>query len=390
MTSSSSLASCSNGEFDLESLVDFTGCPYSWGSCAPSPPRTSPPEDRPSPHLPSLHPSSYCSCPECVDFHRRTACPVAFVNPLEVLLTLPPWLCSTPPSQCEQPTASVRASSPASPTPTTSGSAPVPAGEASITSSASVHAPPPPPRIEATRSPFPRPTVESTSSGRSSWSAEEDAACIAAMRLIVSRGEGGTDARWAAVSAIMASRGYRRRPNAVKNQWNRRLRALSGAEDRGVRRRSQALKTSLLGSKVPSGAVENKRAGKQTASGASTTKRALNDADKRRVGTYRNAGVAARVAFRRLFKANLADYVALVSRGAASAPLPAAAQQPLPRPSQAVGLEMEDDGEEEEGEEDDPELTTGLEEPLAFADSDEELAQNLFRELNGLRATRGR
>ncbi|CAD0108550.1 unnamed protein product [Aureobasidium uvarum] len=85
----------------------------------------------------------------------------------------------------------------------------------------------------------------------STWSLAEDAACIKFMKEVC------TLAGYAAIAAtekrfeVVADRmkreaGFNRTASGVKLQWNRRLRAASGFEDRGEKKRASGLTTSAL------------------------------------------------------------------------------------------------------------------------------------------------
>jgi hypothetical protein len=96
------------------------------------------------------------------------------------------------------------------------------------------------------------PAAPTTSSRKgSAWSAEEDRACIAYMREICTQSQyadiAGTERRFQVVADSMAADGFDRSAAGVKLQWNRRLRAASGVEDRGDKKHSgSGLTTSSL------------------------------------------------------------------------------------------------------------------------------------------------
>ncbi|KAK8217459.1 hypothetical protein M8818_001215 [Zalaria obscura] len=97
--------------------------------------------------------------------------------------------------------------------------------------------------------PPPTPTSASTSPTLRSnaWTPHEDAACIRIMKEVCNDGYDGTDLRFKEVAKRLKQQyGIERGANGVKNQWNRRLRAIAGYEDRGRRKRSDAMETSLL------------------------------------------------------------------------------------------------------------------------------------------------
>lgn len=90
-------------------------------------------------------------------------------------------------------------------------------------------------------------------SGRraSSWSAAEDQACINAMMDVCTNTQtaaiASTEKRFEEVARRMVAGGFQRSASGVKLQWNRRLRALSGFEDRGDKKHSgSGLTTSSL------------------------------------------------------------------------------------------------------------------------------------------------
>ncbi|THY02689.1 hypothetical protein D6D01_10272 [Aureobasidium pullulans] len=105
----------------------------------------------------------------------------------------------------------------------------------------------------------PAPTVSSRKA--SSWSDAEDQACIKLMREIC------TEKRHAAIAStekrfeMVADRmkqdhGFNRTASGVKLQWNRRLRAISGFEDRGEKKHSgSGLTTSSLAKGTKSGTL---------------------------------------------------------------------------------------------------------------------------------------
>lgn len=85
----------------------------------------------------------------------------------------------------------------------------------------------------------------------SGWSTEEDDACIELMKAVSADDRFyGLEIRFAEISRRMAAE-YRftRSAPGIKTQWNRRLRKLSGFEDRSDRRQSDRLVTSSLASK---------------------------------------------------------------------------------------------------------------------------------------------
>ncbi|THY57352.1 hypothetical protein D6C97_04787 [Aureobasidium pullulans] len=105
----------------------------------------------------------------------------------------------------------------------------------------------------------PAPTISSRKA--SSWSDAEDQACIKLMREIC------TEKRHAAIAStekrfeVVADRmkqdhGFNRTASGVKLQWNRRLRAISGFEDRGEKKHSgSGLTTSSLAKGTKSGTL---------------------------------------------------------------------------------------------------------------------------------------
>lgn len=105
----------------------------------------------------------------------------------------------------------------------------------------------------ATPTPLTTPATSPTSSDRRSrgWSTYEDQACIAEMTEVCKSADFcGKDERWVEVSRRLASDwGVHRSANAVKNQWNRRLRSKASGqvEDRSSsRKHSDKLVTSAL------------------------------------------------------------------------------------------------------------------------------------------------
>ncbi|KAH0364780.1 hypothetical protein KCU65_g6560, partial [Aureobasidium melanogenum] len=96
----------------------------------------------------------------------------------------------------------------------------------------------------------PAPTISSRKA--SAWSDDEDAACIKFMKEVCTLAQyaaiAGTEKRFEVVADRMKREaGFNRTASGVKLQWNRRLRAASGFEDRGEKKRAPGLTTSALG-----------------------------------------------------------------------------------------------------------------------------------------------
>lgn len=96
----------------------------------------------------------------------------------------------------------------------------------------------------------PAPTISSRKA--SAWSDAEDAACIKFMKEVCTLHQyaaiAGTEKRFEVVADRMKREaGFNRTASGVKLQWNRRLRAASGFEDRGEKKRASGLTTSALG-----------------------------------------------------------------------------------------------------------------------------------------------
>ncbi|KAG9944297.1 hypothetical protein KCU85_g8026, partial [Aureobasidium melanogenum] len=95
----------------------------------------------------------------------------------------------------------------------------------------------------------PAPTISSRKA--SAWSDDEDAACIKFMKEVCTLAQyaaiAGTEKRFEVVADRMKREtGFNRTASGVKLQWNRRLRAASGFEDRGEKKRASGLTTSAL------------------------------------------------------------------------------------------------------------------------------------------------
>lgn len=105
----------------------------------------------------------------------------------------------------------------------------------------------------------PAPTISSRKA--SSWSDAEDQACIKLMREICTEKRhaaiAGTEKRFEVVADRMKQdHGFNRTASGVKLQWNRRLRAISGFEDRGEKKHSgSGLTTSSLAKGTKSGTL---------------------------------------------------------------------------------------------------------------------------------------
>ncbi|THV66114.1 hypothetical protein D6D28_08595 [Aureobasidium pullulans] len=105
----------------------------------------------------------------------------------------------------------------------------------------------------------PAPTISSRKA--SSWSDAEDQACIKLMRGICTEKRhaaiAGTEKRFEVVADRMKQdHGFNRTASGVKLQWNRRLRAISGFEDRGEKKHSgSGLTTSSLAKGTKSGTL---------------------------------------------------------------------------------------------------------------------------------------
>ncbi|THX89877.1 hypothetical protein D6D08_03719 [Aureobasidium pullulans] len=103
------------------------------------------------------------------------------------------------------------------------------------------------------------PTISSRKA--SSWSDAEDQACIKLMREICTENRhaaiAGTEKRFEVVADRMKQdHGFNRTASGVKLQWNRRLRAISGFEDRGEKKHSgSGLTTSSLAKGTKSGTL---------------------------------------------------------------------------------------------------------------------------------------
>ncbi|KAI5266825.1 hypothetical protein E4T47_08184 [Aureobasidium subglaciale] len=96
----------------------------------------------------------------------------------------------------------------------------------------------------------PAPTISSRKA--SAWSDAEDLACIKAMKEVCTleryAAVASTEKRFEVVAERMKQGGFNRSASGVKLQWNRRLRAISGFEDRGEKKHSASgLTTSALG-----------------------------------------------------------------------------------------------------------------------------------------------
>ncbi|KAI5240876.1 hypothetical protein E4T42_08239 [Aureobasidium subglaciale] len=101
-------------------------------------------------------------------------------------------------------------------------------------------------RVSAARAP----TISSRKA--SGWSDAEDLACIKAMKEVCTleryAAVASTEKRFEVVAERMKQGGFNRSASGVKSQWNRRLRAISGFEDRGEKKHSASgLTTSALG-----------------------------------------------------------------------------------------------------------------------------------------------
>jgi len=86
---------------------------------------------------------------------------------------------------------------------------------------------------------------------KGAWRDVEDALAIKTMsELQINRAPGRIDQLWDEISQVMHKNGYNRSAGAVKNQWNRRLRAMCGVDERAIKR-PDLLRTGLL---LPKGA----------------------------------------------------------------------------------------------------------------------------------------
>ncbi|CAD0088266.1 unnamed protein product [Aureobasidium mustum] len=102
----------------------------------------------------------------------------------------------------------------------------------------------------------PAPTISSRKA--SAWSEDEDAACIKLMKEVCTLAQyaaiAGTEKRFEVVANRMKDEaGFNRTASGVKLQWNRRLRAASGFEDRGEKKRASGLTTSALSQGIKRG-----------------------------------------------------------------------------------------------------------------------------------------